>query len=210
MMEIIADNLGPIAHADIQFGDLTILVGPQASGKSILLQLIKLSLDHSNILRTIKQQGFDWQQNVHNFVALYFGEGMQGAWTEATQVMVDGNLFDLNTINAQRGKKKQEEKLFLIPAQRVITLKNGWPRAFTDYETGDPYVVKQFSERLRLLMEAGLGSGKSAIFPQEGRMNKELRNAVNELQLLLHAAQASETPDQTPTTKPVNFHTKPQ
>ena len=39
---------------------------------------------------------------------------------------------------------------------------------------------------------------------------EQLRNAVNELQLLLHAAQASETPDQTPTTKPVNFHTKPQ
>ena len=27
-------------------------------------------------------------------------------------------------------------------------------------------------------MEAGLGSGKGAIFPQEGRMNKTIRDAI--------------------------------
>ncbi|MXV75217.1 ATP-binding protein [Candidatus Poribacteria bacterium] len=59
-----------------------------------------------------------------------------------------------------------------------MTLKDGWPRAFTDYATSDPYVVKEFSEQLRLLMEAGLGSGERAIFPQEGRMNKTLRDAI--------------------------------
>ena len=52
------------------------------------------------------------------------------------------------------------------------------PRAFTDYATSDPYVVKQFSEELRLLMETGLGSGKGPIFPQVGRMNKTLRDAI--------------------------------
>ena len=59
-----------------------------------------------------------------------------------------------------------------------MTLKDGWPRAFTDYATSDPYIVKQFSEELRLLMEKGLGSGEGAIFPQEGRMNKTLRDAI--------------------------------
>ena len=59
-----------------------------------------------------------------------------------------------------------------------MILKDGWPRAFTDYAIGDPYVVKQFSEELRLLMEKGLGSGGRAIFPQEGRMNKTLRDAI--------------------------------
>ena len=66
----------------------------------------------------------------------------------------------------------------MIPAHRVVTLKDGWPRAFTDYATSDPYVVKQFSEELRLLMEKGLGSGEGAIFPQSGRMNKVLRDAI--------------------------------
>ena len=54
------------------------------------------------------------------------------------------------------------------------------PRAFTDYATSDPYVVKEFSEQLRLLMEAGLGSGERPIFPQEGRMNKTLRDAIGQ------------------------------
>ena len=61
-----------------------------------------------------------------------------------------------------------------------MTLKDGWPRAFTDYALGDPYVVKQFSEHLRLLLEAGLGSGKGDIFPQAGRMNKAIRDTIGE------------------------------
>ena len=32
-------NFGPIESGEIEFGDLTIFVGPQASGKSLLLQL---------------------------------------------------------------------------------------------------------------------------------------------------------------------------
>lgn len=35
-------NVGPIQEANIEFGDLTILVGPQATGKSIFLQFLKL------------------------------------------------------------------------------------------------------------------------------------------------------------------------
>ena len=180
MNKITVNQLGQLDHAEVELGDLTILVGPQASAKSIFLQLIKLILDHQQILRTIRQHGFDWQENQRNFLSLYFGEGMQQLWKQDTQIQVDGKPFELHRALERRGKKKQEEKLFLIPAQRVITLRNGWPRAFTDYETGDPYVVKQFSERLRLLMEAGLGGGKSAIFPQERRMNKDLRNAINQ------------------------------
>ncbi|MCC6958026.1 MAG: ATP-binding protein [Anaerolineales bacterium] len=180
MLKITSQHLGQLRKAEIQFGDLTIFVGPQASGKSIFLQLMKLTMDHNHILRTIRQHGFDWQQNFNNFLALYFGEGMQGIWEAQTQVIVNDQPFDLEKVVEQRGKKQQKESLFLIPAQRVITLRNGWPRAFTDYETGDPYVVKQFSERLRLLMESGLGTGQRPIFPQEGRMNKDIRQMINE------------------------------
>lgn len=38
-------NLGPIREADLTFGDLTVLTGPQASGKSIALQVLKLAID---------------------------------------------------------------------------------------------------------------------------------------------------------------------
>lgn len=172
-------SLGQIAHADISFGDMTIFVGQQASGKSILLQLIKLILDSDDITKNIRKHGFDWDQNTENFLSLYFGDGMQGIWKDSTSVLVDNKEFEIEKAVSKRGRKK-DETLFLIPAQRVMTLKNGWPRAFTDYNSGDPYVVKQFSEQLRLLMEAGLGSGKAAIFPQTGRMKRDIRDAIEE------------------------------
>ncbi len=178
MNRITLTSLGQISKADISFGDLTVFVGEQASGKSILLQLVKLILDTDNITRTLKTQGFSWAKNPKDFLPLYFGEGMEGIWHSATQIAVDDEEFSLDkTLLRKVGKKK--ESLFLIPAHRAITLKEGWPRTFTDYAFGDPYVVKRFSEQLRQLMETGLGSGESAIFPQEGRMNKIIRDAIS-------------------------------
>ena len=170
--------LGQIHEADMSFGDLTVFVGEQASGKSILLQLMKLILDAGNITQTLKKHGFDWQKKTDNFLSLYFGEGMQTIWNpDETKVTVDKVDF---TPRKALSRRKKDENLFLIPAHRVVTLKDGWPRAFTDYATSDPYVVKEFSEQLRLLMEAGLGSGERAIFPQEGRMNKTLRDVIGQ------------------------------
>ena len=55
MKKISINSLGQLAKADIDFGDMTILVGPQASGKSILLQLFKLALDYGHITKTLKR-----------------------------------------------------------------------------------------------------------------------------------------------------------
>ena len=176
MKRLTVTSLGQIREADITFGDLTVFVGEQASGKSILLQLVKLISDSGGITQTLKKHGYDWQKDSDRFLSLYFGEGMQGVWnSKDTTVTYDRTDF---TVQKATLKRKKDESLFLIPAHRVVTLKDGWPRAFTDYGTSDPYVVKEFSEQLRLLMEAGLGSGKGAIFPQEGRMNKTIRDAI--------------------------------
>ncbi|MCG9134443.1 AAA family ATPase [Candidatus Poribacteria bacterium] len=178
MKRIKLTSLGQIREADISFGDLTVFVGEQASGKSILLQLVKLISDPGNITQTLKKHGFDWQKKAEDFLSLYLGEGMQTIWNpDETKVTIDKVDF---TPRKALLKRKKDNNLFLIPAHRVVTLKDGWPRAFTDYATSDPYVVKEFSEQLRLLMEAGLGSGERAIFPQEGRMNKVLRDAIGQ------------------------------
>ena len=180
MKRLTLTSLGQIREANISFGDLTVFVGEQASGKSILLQLVKLISDADDITQTLKKHGFDWQKKTEDFLSLYFGEGMQGIWNNTeTKITVDERNFDLDKTLSRRTRRKAED-LFLIPAHRVVTLKDGWPRAFTDYNIGDPYVVKQFSEQLRLLMEAGLGSGKGSIFPQTGRMNKTLRDAIGD------------------------------
>ena len=176
MKRLTLTSLGQIREADIVFGDLTVFVGEQASGKSILLQLVKLISDAGGITQTLKKHGFDWQKEPQKFLSLYFGEGMEGIWNN-DETIVTFDKMDFTPRNALL-KRKKDESLFLMPAHRVVTLKDGWPRAFTDYGTSDPYVVKEFSEQLRLLMEAGLGSGERAIFPQEGRMNKTIRDAI--------------------------------
>ena len=176
MERIELTSLGQISEADISFGDLTVFVGEQASGKSILLQLMKLISDAGNITQTLKKHGFDWQKKSENFLSVYFGEGMEQIWQDGiTKVNVDKVDF---TPRKALSRRKRDKTFFLIPAHRVVTLKDGWPRSFTDYATSDPYVVKEFSEELRLLMEKGLGSGEGAIFPQGGRMNKTLRDLI--------------------------------
>jgi energy-coupling factor transporter ATP-binding protein EcfA2 len=177
MKKISISSLGQLAKADIDFGDMTILVGPQASGKSILLQLFKLALDYGHITKTLKRY-YDWKGNLNDFLSLYFGEGMRGIWHDSTQVLVNDNDFDLRVLS--RKSHKRGETVLLIPAQRVVTLKDGWPGAFLDYAGGDPYVVRQFSEHLRQLMEIRLGAGRGAIFPQNGRMNEVIRKAIKE------------------------------
>ena len=173
-------SLGQIPEANITFGDLTIFVGEQASGKSILLQLVKLILDADDITQTLKKHGFDWHEKIEHFLSLYFGEEMQGIWDPtATKITVDNEAFELDKILTKKGRKKAES-LCMIPAQRVMTLKDGWPRAFTDYAIGDPYIIKQFSEQLRLLMDMKLGTSEDTIFPQVGRLNKVVRDAIGE------------------------------
>ena len=176
MNRIMLTSLGQISKADISFGDLTVFVGEQASGKSILLQLVKLILDVDDITRTLKTHGFDWRKTREDLLFFYFGEGMGNIWSGETQITVDNGEFALDKVLVRRSRKK-EESLFLIPAQRVTTLKDGWPRSFTDYDSGDPYVVKRFSEQLRLLME---GSRGGTLFPQAHRLNKTLRDAIGE------------------------------
>jgi hypothetical protein len=73
-----------------------------------------------------------------------------------------------------RTRKKKVESLFYIPAQRVLTLRDGWPRPFTDYKPGDPFAVREFSEKLRMLVEQE-SSANGSLFPQERRLKTDFR-----------------------------------
>lgn len=174
-MNIKIKNLGQIIDGDVTFSDFTVLVGSQASGKSITLQLLKLALDAPTIKNTLRRYAFDWKHN--ELLNLYFGEGMSSIWKPQTHIQTDNGRLGIQTINSSKHRKK--EQLFYIPAQRVISIQDGWPRPFNSYSIGDPFVVKEFSESLRTLMEKGLGTGKSAIFPQPGRMKSSIRTTID-------------------------------
>lgn len=185
MDNIKINHLGPIESANITFGDLTFFVGPQASGKSILLQLIKLVLDKNHIRKTLEQYGYIWGNESNKILNRFFGEGMSSIWSDITTVKFDGKPFSKNDLTPKRGKKEKnenkDESIFYIPAQRVVCLNNGWPRFFSEYEDSVPYVLRDFSETLRQLLENGIEDNKNdVIFPQSQRLKESLRDSFNE------------------------------
>ncbi|RME05128.1 MAG: ATP-binding protein [Bacteroidetes bacterium] len=179
-------NFAQISSGQVEFGDFTLLVGPQASGKSLFLQLLKLLVDKDHISDTLKTFGYDWGKNSKHLLELFFGEGMSGIWKDNTRVEFDkieatSSDFFLPKPGRPSAKVK-EENLFYIPAQRVTTMFQGWPRSFGAFEIGDPYVMKAFGETLRILMEKESGNGQttqSDVFPRRGKMNKPLRDEID-------------------------------
>ena len=170
------ENLGQIRNANLEFGDLTVLVGPQATGKSIALQLLKLMVDAGQVQEEMNRYGLDWEGKLPDFLDTYFGEGMHSIWNgEHTRIRWNDKAVDLKQI-AKRKRKDKDENLFFIPAQRVMALRDGWPRPFTDYSAGDPFAVREFSEKLRGLVEKEF-SGES-LFPQHRRLKKEFRDLL--------------------------------
>jgi hypothetical protein len=173
------ENIGPMTEADVEFGDLTILVGPQATGKSIFLQFLKLLLDANPVLRYFNEHGLNWHGNTRNFLELYLGEGTGGIWQHRqSRISWQGSAIDLEAFIKSK-KLQGSEKSFLIPAQRVMAFsRDGWFRPFNDYRSGDPFSIRDFSEKLRRLMESD-GDRHGAIYPQVGKLKPEIRELLS-------------------------------
>ena len=176
-----ASNIGPVADADIRFGDVTVFVGPQATGKSIILQLFKLLVDKSAIHRTMQRFGVEQRGDAGRFFDLYFGEGMASIWSGGTSSLFLGQArkpTDL-TAYARPGRSDSLESMFYIPAQRVMSLRDGMTRPFTDYRAGDPFVLRDFSEKLHGIVQNEIGLDED-VFPRRQRLAKPLREPLEE------------------------------
>ena len=176
-----ARNIGPVAEADIRFGDLTIFVGPQATGKSIFLQLLKLILDRPSIHKTMRRFGLAQSGSADGFFDLYFGEGMASIWSEANSRLAIGETLrqvDFNTL-ARPGRSRSPEKLFYIPAQRVMSLRDGMTRPFGEYRAGDPFVLRDFSDKLHWIVQNEIGLDED-VFPRRNRLSAVLRKPLED------------------------------
>jgi hypothetical protein len=99
-------------------------------------------------------------------------------WHEgASAVVWQGQPIDVKG-SIKRRRNKKEEAIFLVPAQRVLALCDRWPRPFTDYSPGDPFAVREFSEKLRNLVDQEFG-GPEGLFPQKGRLKREFREILD-------------------------------
>ena len=79
MSKLRLEGIAQLQRADIDFGDLTVLVGPQATGKSIALQFLKLLLDTGYIQEELSRYGLDWSRRLPDFLQIFFGEGMSAS-----------------------------------------------------------------------------------------------------------------------------------
>ena len=89
-MKLHLEHFGQVTQADIEFADLTVFVGPQATGKSIALQLVKLLVDTGAVHRKMADYGRDWGRAEPAFLEAYFGEGMQRLAGDQTRIHFDG------------------------------------------------------------------------------------------------------------------------
>lgn len=169
-------HFGPITDADLHFGDLTVLVGHQGSGKSIALQMLRLLTDRGHITRVSETYGRGWNSD-NEFAEMYFGEGMHSLLSGHSTTW-NGKPIPFAKLTDRRGMSSTPT-CFYIPAQRVMAFsREGWLRPFSEFPPGTPFAVSEFSDQIRLLLEQEFDEGKDAkrdLFPRDKRLPGELR-----------------------------------
>lgn len=172
-------NLGPIAEADVSFGDLTVIVGPQATGKSVFLQTLKLVLDRDHIHDTFTHHSVVFNGNDEGFLNGYYGKGMASAWREDSSLLWNNKSLSLPDMAKPSRARIREQHLFFIPAQRVMAFASGVTLNFGQFNYGDPYTLRYFSDALHDLVQNEFGA-KAELFPQPNRLNDILRKPINQ------------------------------
>ena len=179
-LRLTMQNVGPIRSADVTFGDLTVIVGPQATGKSIFLQTLKLVLDRPAIHDTFKRYNVTFNGDASAFLGGYFGKGMAAAWREeSSRLSWEGVAHTLPDLARPSRAKQRDERLFLIPAQRVMGLSNGVTQHFGQFNYGDPFALRYFSDKIHDLVQNELGA-KTQLFPQPNRLDASLRKPIEQ------------------------------
>lgn len=173
-------NFGPIHNADVTFGDLTVLVGPQASGKSLFLELFKLITDRKHIISTLRKYNYILSKaSVKPLLDCYLGEGLSSLVKEDTEIVHDSHLVRIENLTTGAGSFAPDEKVFLIPAQRILSIDDGRPRNFMEFDITTPYTLRHFSETLRIFIQGGLGN-PDVVFPMKNRLKSSTRNRINQ------------------------------
>lgn len=170
-------HFGPIDDVSLVFKDLTILIGPQASGKSIALETLKLAVDRDDIVNTLDRYNYIFGHNTDDILNVFYGEGMSGIWRHDTIIELDGIAFTKDML--PKKAKENDASLFYIPAQRIMSISDGRPKNFMEFDSSSPYILRSFSETLRLFMQHGMGKS-DIIFPMRNRLKGFLRHSFNE------------------------------
>lgn len=171
-------NFGPINNVDIHLGDLTILLGPQASGKTLFLQMLKLLIDKNHIIQTLARYNYVTDKQPDKILNYYFGDRLSSMWKKDTVVKADGKRHTKSFLMSQSAESAIEE-VFYVPAQRILSISDGRPKNFMEYDISSPYVLRNFSETLRLFFQNEIGDDQT-VFPLNNRLKGGLKKSFNE------------------------------
>lgn len=178
MTTLRVESFAQIETATIEFGDLTVLVGPQASGKSLVLQWLKFAFDYYEIIEALQEAGHE-VKTAENRLDLVFGEGMAAGWDARKSVI----LLDDNPVQIRRGLRMPfadfrppVARVFYVPAHRALLLAEGWPAPFLKLNADTPVVARLFSQNL---YQRFSGRQASALFPVERILKEQYRTLID-------------------------------
>jgi hypothetical protein len=169
---LVIRNFAQISEARIQFRDLTVLVGAQGTGKSLVLQWLKAAIDGKYIVQTLREAGQEVSRKT--VIDLIFGVGMRSAWHDTSEVMFDGKVVSPASIE-RRGNGV--EKLFFIPAHRSMLISDGWATPFQKLTPETPVVARLFSQNLFERFNAREGA---KLFPLDRLLKEVYRALIND------------------------------
>ncbi len=151
------EQVGPLERADLEFADLTVFVGPQASGKSLALQLLRLAIDSPHVVGQMHRHGQSWRDGPRRFLDAYLGMGLGPLWSDEFRLAVDGQPLDLAgliqpDVQPDLSRAQAQSKLLYLPAARAMMFRDGWPRSYEDYAPGDPFCIRESSDLFRHML----------------------------------------------------------
>lgn len=174
---ITVKEFGPIQEVNAELGDLTVLIGAQASGKSLFLQMFKLIKDRVAILKSLENYGFVVNNKLENLLNRYLGEGLSSMWTEKSEFILNDKVYTRECFE-RLPEGNPADKVFYIPAQRILSIADGRPKYFMEFSENDPFVLRKFSDTLRLLVQNGLGDS-GVLFPLPNRLKSTIKRMYN-------------------------------
>ncbi len=165
-------NFAQIAAVDLSFGDLTVLVGAQGTGKSLALEWLKIAMDGRQIVTTLREAGHA-TTDPRVLIDLIFGVGMGPALRPNTKVTFNRKLIKPSGIGKLGNGK---ERAFFIPAHRSMLISDGWAAPFQKLTSDTPVVARIFSQNL---FDRFSARGGDELFPLERVLKKEYRDLID-------------------------------
>jgi hypothetical protein len=169
---LVIHDFAQIGDASIEFRDLTVLVGAQGTGKSLVLQWLKAALDGKYLVNTLRDAGHETSRKT--MIDLIFGVGMSSSWRASTRVTFDGK--DVSPASIER-RGNGVEQLFFIPAHRSMLISDGWATPFQKLTAETPVVARLFSQNLFERFNAREGA---ELFPLNRTLKEVYRALVND------------------------------